>query len=209
MGRPHCSLPYLPSDQALPRGGPSLGVPSFSDQGRPLNPKDSLQAGPQPSLQTGIPEAGPCFLSLQISPPCPHTNPWDPWGRLPAFVPHRHSGDKRPPSSPGLTLHRNPSRPLPLSSGLPPNRDPGGRPPAPSPPTSAAPTPYRGPQQNPLPLPFLIDPGRQTPTPFPSRRLESRLKLPLFLGTPAVPPHSSTEPGSLLQPLNSFPCSGP
>ena len=128
---------FQASDQALPRGGPSLGVPSLPDQGRPLNPKDSLQAGPQPSLHTGIPEAGPRFLSLQIPPPCPHTNPWDPWGRLPAFVPHRHSGDKRPPSSPGLTLHRNPSRPLPLSSGLPPNRDPGGRPPAPSPPTSA------------------------------------------------------------------------
>lgn len=169
MGRPHCSFPYLPSDQALPWAGPSLGVPSWPDQGRPLNPRDSLQAGPQSSVHTGIPEAGPHFLSLQIPHPHPHTNPWDPWGRLPAFVPHRRSGDEPSPSSSGLTFHRNPSRPLPLSSGLPPNRDPGGRPPAPS----AAPTPYRGPQQNPLPLPFLTVPGTQTPTPFPSWRLKS------------------------------------
>lgn len=91
---------------------------------------------------------------------------------------------------------RTPSRPLPLSSGLPPTRilEAGPQPPL---------------------LPQLLT-GALSRTHCPchssqslARRLqhlslletqESWLKLPLFSGTPAVPPHSSTEPGSLQLP---------
>ena len=209
MGRPHCSLPYLPSDQALPRAGPSLGVPSFPDQGRPLNPKDSLQAGPQPSLHTGIPEAGPGFLSLQSPPPHPHISPQDPWGRLPAFVPHRHSGDRLPPSSSGLTLHRNPAGRclFPLGSLLTGILEAGPQ------------TPLHQHLQSQLLTGAL---SRTHPPCHSSQSLAGRpqhlsplrdsrvpAETPPLLRDPSCSAHSSTEPGSLLEPLNSFPRSGP
>lgn len=183
-GRPHCSFPYLPSDQALPWAGPSLGVPSWPDQGRPPTPGTLLQAGPQSSVHTGIPEAGPHFLSLQIPPPPPqYSIPGTPGaGSQPLFLTDAletsHLLLLRP------YLHRNPQQAAASSSGLPPNRDPGGRPPAPS----AAPTPYRGPQQNPLPLAIPHSPWHADPTPFPSRRLQSWLKLPSSRGPQLFPP---------------------
>lgn len=156
--------------QNLLSGRPLRGVPFPPDEGlRAPNPKGPLQAGLQPSLLMGIPEAGPFHTSPLLN--------LRPLGQAPS--PHSsyilETGSLIPPPA-GLTLHRNPRMPLPLflkvpQIDFPPNRDHGGS----SSPLSVnalSPILPRGPQHNPLPVTVHRDPGRQpcregTPNTFP------------------------------------------
>ena len=100
----------------MPLGGPSLRVPSPPDQElRPPNPKGPLQAGSEPLLLTGVPEAVSQF-PLRL-PPTPNLRGL--WDRLLAPVPHGDAADSLSTSSPLGPYHSQepPNPPAWISHG--------------------------------------------------------------------------------------------
>lgn len=147
--------PLIPFGPRKASGRPLLWVPFFPERSSEPQTPGGLGRQP-PSLRCS--QVSQCPLPSDSRPPTPGLGTP---GQPPSLVPHRFWRQAPCSLSSGLTLQRTLSRCCsPFLCVHPPNRDPRDRPPAPSPPRSAAPAPQRDPQH---PVPSETQsPGRNS-----------------------------------------------